>query len=312
MLGIAGLGLLATACSNGGTGSDQASEEAAGVVPTVVGTQPIIVVTTLYPLEFFARRVGGESVEVVNLVAPGVEAHDFGPTPSDIRRLASADVVVYNGAGFEPWLDRALDASGVEDRIIVEASLGVAEVSGGANGHDSADPHVWLDPLRAVEQVRLIRDALQRADPDRQVVYLENADGLIDELRTLHQRFAAGLADCAINHFATAHDAFSYLALRYGLEAAPISGISPEVEPSPKELARLADRLKVLGVAYVMVEPNVSDRLADTLAEEVGAGTLSLHPLESLSPEDVERGETYFSIMEVNLSNLRVALKCGP
>ena len=261
------------------------------------------IVTTIYPLEYFISRIAEDSVEVVNPVPPGVEAHDFEPKPDDIRRLNSADLIIYNGSGFEPWIDRALESIDESERIAIETSRGLADLASG-------DPHVWLDPLKAVEQVKLIRDGLSRSDSDRADFYAENAESLITELEQLNAQFQSGLAECRLREFVTAHDAFGYLAQRYDLEQVPISGLSPEAEPSPGDLAKLVDRIKELGVKYVMVEVIISPRLAETLAKEVGAETLILHPLESLTADESKRGETYFSIMTANLNNLRTALEC--
>jgi len=288
---------------------------------TTEGNKGHTVVTTLYPLEYFAGRIGGESVEVSNLMSPGVEAHDFEPTPGDIRELDAADVIIYNGSGLEPWMDRALSSIGSGDRIVVEASEGLADISGEhhhdedeedeGRDEDVLNPHVWLDPLNAVEMVELVRDGLSQANPGEADSYSSNAKDLIEELHQLHQRLQDGLANCRFDQFITNHEAFNYLARRYGIEQVAISGVSPEAEPSPGELARLTDRIAELGVGYIMSEPVVNPRLAETLAKEVGAELLILYPLASLTRDQLDQGETYFSLMEANLANLRTALECA-
>jgi zinc transport system substrate-binding protein len=279
--------------------------------------------TTLYPLEYFASRIGGATISIVNIVPPGVETHDFEPSPADIRTIAEANLVLYNGAGFEPWMGRALDSSGTRARV-VEVSAGLADLKGGEEergdeeathdgeeeGQPGLDPHVWLDPLKAAEQVKQVRDAIVQLNPDLASQYDRAANQLLAELDVLHQEFAAGLADCRLDHFVTTHIAFAYLAKRYGLEQLAISGLSPEAERTPTELARLTDQLKELGVKHVLVEPNIGTKQAETLAREIGAAILPLHPLESLTPDEVQRGETYFTIMRANLANLRTALDC--
>ena len=281
---LATLGILAAACNGGAQSSD------------------LSVVTTLYPLEYLAQRIGGDGVSVVNLVEPGVEAHTFEPTPEDIRRLDAADVVLYSSPGFEPWMGRALSAISSELRVPLEASPGA--------GDDNADPHVWLDPLQTMEQVKLIRDGLADADPDGAEGYDTNAEGLLAELADLDQRFVTGLEGCAQDHFVTSHAAFGHLAERYGLEQVPIAGLSPEAEPGPGDLASIADNIRELGVRHIMVEPIISAGFAETLAREVGATLLPLHPLESLTHEESEAGEDYFTVMYANLDSLRQALEC--
>ena len=287
---MASIGIVSVAC---GTGS---------------GDPGTSVVTTLYPLEYFTQRIGGDEVSVVNLLKPGVEAHSFEPTPADIRKLDAADVIIYNGSGFEPWMDRALStiSSSGGPRLIVETSY----VWGQENGPGEIDPHVWLDPLKAMEQVKLIRDALSSANPDAAARHATNAQELLTELSSLHQTFIVGLEDCTHDQFVTSHAAFGHVAERYGLEQIPISGLSPEAAPGPADLARIADTARELGVSYVMVEPIISAAFAETLAREIDAQLLPLHPLESLTPDESRRGDDYFSIMEANLNNLSMALEC--
>ena len=216
-----------------------------------------------------------------------------------------ADLILYNGSGFEAWIDRALNAIGRNGRVVVEAGRGLTELPGGGS-----DPHIWLDPLGATQQARLIRDGLIRADPGGAERYNRNVAALIGDLEGLHSRYRSALERCRLRRFVTSHAAFGHLAGRYGLEQVSISGIAPEAEPSPRDLARLVDEGRALGTRYVMVEPGVSRRLAETLAREVGADLLALTPLESLTVDQSESGETYFSLMEANLDTLRTALEC--
>jgi zinc transport system substrate-binding protein len=272
--------------------------------PAIDGAR-LSVATTTYPLEYFARRVGGEAVSVINLVPPGVEAHDFEPSPADIRALREAHVVVYNGAGFEPWIGRALASGSNASRVVVNT----APPGGGAE--HLQDPHTWLDPLLAMEQVNAVRDGLAKARPEQREVFLANAEALNGALFDLHQLFQRGLQECRHKLFVTSHAAFGHLAKRYGLEQVSIAGVTPEAEPSPGELAALADRLRTLGVRYLLVEPIIGQELSLSLAREIGADLLPIHPLESLTPEEVQGGETYFTIMQDNLRSLRTAMECS-
>ena len=318
LLCLLGIGLLVVGCATEEPKSDSSTDEGVGqpLTAMAVGSEPapIQVVTTLYPLEYFTQRIAGDAAEVVNLISPGVSSHDFEPTPADIRQLQAASLIIYNGSGLEPWVDRAIHAIGSGERTVLEASLGLAKAA--LDGHEDGegsgglDPHVWLDPLIAMDQVDLIREGVSQARPDISGILAENADALTRDLRMLHLGFETGLANCRLRQFVTAHAAFGYLAQRYGLIQVPISGISPEAVPSPGDLAGLADIVRDLGVTYVMVEPITSPKLAETLADEADAAILTLHPLASLTLEESKRGETYLSLMEVNLANLRTALEC--
>ncbi len=182
------------------------------------------------------------------------------------------------------------------------------QTSGRAAGE--TDPHVWLDPELAKRQVDAIRTGLERPDPANSSRYQQRAQALKDRLDTLQQRYREGLRACRIRAFVTAHQAFSYLAQRFGLEQIPIAGLSPDASPSPARLAELARLLRGRQIRVVFFEELASPAVADTLAREVGARTMVLNPLEGLSPEQQQSGADYFKLMDSNLANLRQALEC--
>ena len=329
LLLLIGLAVLSAPCGGDNRSRDQdtpalptrPSGTADGAAPedldSAAAAPTLRAVTTLYVLEYFTRRIAGDSVEVVNLIPPGVEAHDFEPTPADIRKLDEADLIVYNGSGFESWIGRALKAIDDDSRIVMEVSRGLTDKpfaaddeEGDDGAHEVLDPHLWLAPLKAIRQVNLIRDGLTRAKPARAQIYTENAQDLIGELEKLHHWHVAALRDCRLRKFVTSHAAFGYLAAAYGLEQVPISGLSPESEPSPRHMAKLVDTIRDLGVKHLLVEPGISPRLAETLASEVGATLLTLHPLENLTADELARGENYDSLMYANLDSLSTALEC--
>ncbi|MBI4340165.1 MAG: zinc ABC transporter substrate-binding protein [Chloroflexi bacterium] len=291
-LALALLALAAPACGRDKTSAQQ-------------GAGPVSVVTTLYALEYFAGRIGGDAVAVANLVPAGVEAHDYEPDPAAIRKLKEAEVVAYAGGGFDPWVERALKPDSPSQVVVQAAPQDLLRLPDG-----TLDPHLWLDPVDAQTMARLVQEALAKARPGQAEAFTANAQALLADLSALHQRYQAGLRTCAGRVVVTSHAAFGHLAARYGLEQVPIAGLSPEAEPAPGDLAALSDRLKALGARYIMVEPILSQEMARGMAREIGAQVLPLHPLESLTPEESQRGETYFSVMEANLESLRVALEC--
>ena len=264
----------------------------------------LLVVTTLYPLEYFAKRVGGDLVDVVNLVGPGVEAHDFEPSTGDMRLMSKADLVIYNGLGFEPWMDRAISSLNDPDLAVVELGLALAERS------EASDPHFWLDPLLAREQVSAIGEALSAAAPSHATEFRRNAEAAVADLDVLHDEFMVGLNGCELSTFVTSHAAFGHLAARYSLDQVSVSGLTPEAEPSPAKLAQLTRDIRSTGVKYVMTETMSTRGLPETIAAEIEVEVLTLHPLESLTPNQSSEGETYLDIMRENLTSLRTALEC--
>lgn len=279
---------------------------AAGSAPSA---DSLRVVATIYPLQYFVAQIGGEQAQVTGLVPPGVEAHDWEPAPRDLATVEKAGVFIFNGAGFEPWVDRMLSMLKPERTIVVNATEGLKLFSSDEEA-SGRDPHVWLDPLKAQEQASIIRDALVRADPKHEDLYRANSQKLAQRLDELHRHLEAGLSQCQRRDIIVAHDAFRYLADRYNLRVHPIAGVSPDVEPSPSQLTTLVKEARALGATHIFFETLVNPALARTIAQEVGAETLVLNPLEGLTKEQAAAGEDYFTVMEQNLKNLQKALGC--
>jgi len=180
------------------------------------------------------------------------------------------------------------------------------------HGHDaSMDPHVWLSPLKAIKQVRVIQDAFSTADPEGAGLYTQNANTLVDELRTLDAEFSAGLSSCSMDHMIVSHEAYRHLAEAYGIEQIGLQGLSTEGETTPQRVAQIVEKITELGSRHLLQEPIAGSALVETVAAETGSEILPLHPMESLTPAELDRGATYFTIMIENLRSLRVALGCS-
>ena len=255
------------------------------------GARGTRVVAAFYPLAFAAERIAGPGTEVTDATPPGAEPHDVELSARDVERIRSADLVLYLGGGFQPALERALD--GADGRSV--------DLLEGVELRDEGDPHVWLDPLRYAAIVERI--GLELDEEDR-------AAALAAELQELHAEYEAGLGDCARRELVTSHAAFGYLADRYDLEQVALTGLSPEAEPSARELERVVEEVRASGATTVFSETLVSPRLAETVARETGARTAVLNPLEGLTREELDRGEDYFSVMRANLQALRAGLGC--
>jgi zinc transport system substrate-binding protein len=251
------------------------------------------VAASFYPLAFAAEELGGDRVDVVNLTPPGTEPHDLEPTPSDVRELKSADLVLLLGHGFQPQLE---DAAGTSDRVVELLD------TPGLNRFENGDPHVWLDPVRYELIGRKVGEELSAST--------SSVERFLARLKTLDSEYRRGLAHCVRDDIVTSHDAFGYLAQRYGLHQIPITGLSPEAEPSPKDLSRIVDLVRSTHATTVFSETLVSPRIAEAVASETGARTAVLNPIEGLEPSEAARGEDYFSLMRSNLAVLRAALGC--
>lgn len=265
-----------------------------------------LVVASFYPLYEFSREIAGDRAEVVSLVPPGVEPHDWEPSPQSVLEVKKARLFVYNGAGFEPWVDKLVKEVADGKTVIARTTDGIDLLT----TEGAIDPHVWLDPVLAQAQADAIRAGLEQVDPANAAVYAGNARALKARLARLDEAFAAGLRDCARRDIITSHTAFSYLARRYRLTQVPVMGLAPESEPSPAELAAIVTLARRAKASHIFFETLVSSRLAETLAREIGAKTLVLNPVEGLTKEEAAAGKGYVALMEANLENLRMGLGC--
>ena len=236
-------------------------------------------------------------MHVTNLTPAGAEPHDLELTPDQIDEILDADVVFDLGHGFQPAVEKA-----AEQRDGPTVSLLPA---------GTRDPHIWLDPIRMEAIVRRVQRSLTQVDPQGRTAYTRNADAFVAELDALNERYSQGLASCARKVIVTAHEAFGYLALRYGLRQEGVAGLSPDAEPDAQRLGQLADLVKRQGVTTVFTEELLSPRIADTLAREAGVKTDTLNPLEGLTDREISRGADYVSVMDRNLAKLRRALGCS-
>ncbi len=250
------------------------------------------VVAAFYPLAFAAEQIGGDRFEVRNLTPPGAEPHDIEVKPKDVQRLRSADVVLLLGHGFQPQLEKAIGGGKRVVRLLDTPGLHRF-----ANG----DPHVWLDPLRFALVAKRIGTTLGAPAA---------AERFAARVRALDRDYRRGLNYCARREIVTSHEAFAYLARRYGLQQVAITGLSPEAEPAPKDLQRVVALVRDTHATTVFFETLVSPRIAKTVAREAGAKTAVLDPIEGLTESEKKRGEDYFSLMRANLGRLRAALGC--
>ncbi|XEC94247.1 metal ABC transporter substrate-binding protein [Paenibacillus tarimensis] len=332
---VAAFALVLAGCG----GNDNPSEQQ-GTGSAAESSGKIQVVTTFYPMYEFTSQVAGEHADVTALVPAGAEPHDWEPSAKDMAKIKEADVFVYNGI-VEGWVEQALKSAPNEKRIVVEASSGIELMEGEEHDHDHGheeedhsaedhdheaheedeheqehqgeeehvlDPHVWLSPVLAQRQVLAIQEALAQADPEHKDGYKANADAYIAMLKELDEAFRDGLKEAKTKEFVTQHMAFGYLAREYGLTPIPIAGLSPDQEPSPEKMAEIVTFAKEHQVKTIFFETVSDPKIARTIADEIGAKTDVLNPIERLTEEDKNNGLDYIAIMTQNLEALKKAL----
>ncbi|MFC0284044.1 metal ABC transporter substrate-binding protein [Camelimonas abortus] len=275
-----------------------------------------------------ARRIGGERVEVTELVGPGGDVHVFSPAPADARRIAGARLIITNGLALEGWMPRLIRAAGAKAPV-VEASRGVAPAGDGngghahaahaggthggggahAHGHAGLDPHAWQDVRNAVIYAQNIRDGLVRADPDGRETYERNAAAYIAELQALDADIRRMMAHIppARRRIITTHDAFGYFGRAYGLELLAPQGLSTESEPSATDVARVIRQIREAKAPAVFLEDVANPRLMQQIARETGAKIGGRLYTDSLTPPDGPAPD-YVAMMRHNAGALAAAL----
>lgn len=297
----------------------------------------VVVYTSLFPLYDFAKRIGGEYADVKSIVPPGAEPHDFEPSPKDMAALSEANLFIYNGAGYETWIDKVQQNLDPSKTKVVDASTGISLLNTTAEENEGTDqgqmakgiapspnsgnavkehreqgmhdPHVWLDPMRAKQQALTIERAFSEVDPAHKEAYKANYTKLAADLDAIDQSYKDTLAKAKKKEFVTSHRAFAYLAQRYGLTQIAVTGISPSDEPSQKDLQHLIDTVKQHQIKYVTFEELVQSKVAETVQREAGAQAVKLNPLENVTKEEFAAGKSYVDLMKENLETLKKVLE---
>ncbi|GAA1578241.1 MULTISPECIES: metal ABC transporter substrate-binding protein [Kribbella] len=276
------------------------------------------VVTSFYPLEFIARTIGGDAVHVTTLTAPGVEPHDLELTPKQVASIAEAKLVVYE-KNLQPAVDEAVDQNAKDAGFDVAPAAQLEDTGADFEEHTDAapvahkdnalDPHFWLDPVRYANVVKAVEEKLATVDSANAAGYHERAKALLAQVGALDTEYRTGLAHCELTTFVTSHEAFAYLAKRYGLTMIGIAGFTPDAEPTPSRIKEVQDIVKAQHVTTIFYEELVSPKVAETIANDVGVKTAVLSPIEGLS--DANSKDTYLTLMRRNLQELEKANGCS-
>ncbi|PAE24581.1 metal ABC transporter substrate-binding protein [Bacillus sp. 7894-2] len=290
-----------------------------------------IVYTTVYPLQYFTEQIGGKAIEVETIYPPGSDEHTFEPSQKDMMKLADSDLFIFIGLGLEGFVEKAKDTLKNENVKMVAAGENLEFVHSDANhdpaheeedaddheagaeeGHDhdhgDIDPHVWLDPLYSKELAESIKNALVEQMPDQKEQFEQNYQELAQELDNLHNDFEQTVQSAKHQEFIVSHAAYGYWEDRYGLDQISVSGLNSSSEPTQKELQKIIAEAKEHDLKYVFFEQNVSSKLTEILQKEIGASPLLLHNLSVLTEEDLKENQTYFTLMQDNLSALKKSL----
>lgn len=282
-------------------------------------SEKLKVFTTFFAIDQFTKNVAGDRAIVKNLVPYNTHPHNYEIPGKTLVELSSADMVVYNGASFESFVPTIMESGSFDHIMFVDSTsavkLRIAEHDDHDDHGDEAkgvfDPHVWLDPILAKEQVQMIATSMSLVDPENEQYYMANAKSYSMELDSLDSKIRDELSDCKTDTFVPFHNAFSYYAERYDLHANPIGGNTPQDQITAKDIESFVNFVKANDIKYLLAEELVDSRLSDQLANEAGVSILLFSPVEGLTDEEIENGTTYIDKMEYNLDNLKIALECS-
>jgi zinc transport system substrate-binding protein len=284
--------------------------------------------TTMYPLEYFTERIGGKHVEVSSIIPPGADAHTYEPSTKKMVEISDGDGFIYNKLESDEFSSSVADTLKEENVPIVDAAKDVAythseehekgnedeheeEHGHEEEGHEhgSLDPHIWLDPVLAQHMADNIYKGLAKLKPAAKEDFKKNHEALIKDLKELDSSFKSKVENAPKDSFIVSHAAYGYWAERYGLEQIAISGLSPSHEPSQHQIENIIENAKKEKIRYILFEENVNNKVAAVINKEVGAKTMTLHNLETLTKDDLKENRDYLSIMKENIETLSKALQ---
>lgn len=284
-----------------------------------------VVYTSFYAIYDFTKRIAGDKIEVQNIISPGVEAHHWEPSASDVKKLETADMLIINGVGFEGWVDKVTTSLSNKELQIIDTSKGVELIeidSGETHSHDEHDehgdehdhshgeydPHIWTSLNNAIKQMENIKNALSALDEENKEYYEANFNEQKEKFLELDREFKTDSENFDPKTLIVSHKAFGYLCKDYNLEQIALRGISAENEPDAGTLAEIVKTIREKNVNSIFYEEFINPKVSETVANEVGAKLYVLSPAETISQEQIDKGEDYLTVMRKNLETLKEAL----
>lgn len=279
----------------------------------------LTVYTSFYPIYDWTKKIGGNKVDVVNLISPGGEVHDYEPTTQQMVGMEDADLIIINGAGMEEWIE---DLNTSLSSKIVDTSDQVTLLTKDAeeehdheveeeddHDHGIYDPHTWLSITNAKTQMTNIANALAETDPDNASYYTNNLQANLVLLNGLQSQYDSVLSAYAGQSFVVSHAAFGYMAHEYDLEQLGLSGMESDEEPDAQTLATMIDYINDNNISVVFYQSALNSKVAESIAEQTNATVGVLNTISSLSQEQIDAGYDYITLMAQNLVSLQTAFE---
>ena len=269
----------------------------------------VVVTTTIYPLYSVVQEVGGDKVKLNNLIPFGTEPHTFEPTPQNIVTLLKSDLFITSSPVMEPWATKIIKANNLE-KITTDMSKYVKIKKHKSFEEGKAfDPHYWLSFDNYIKMIKEVRALLVAKDVTNSNTYTKNAKNYIKKVKALQKQYEA-LKTCKNKKVIVNHDAFGYLSDDYDIKQYAIAGMSPDEQPSARQIAQLIDIVKKENIHTVFFEEFANDKISKTIAKEAGAKREELSPAGNISKEAHRKNVKFLDIMRKNLVKLKKAMDC--
>lgn len=303
------LSILLVGCSNGNSNEETKKENA---------ENKITVQATIFPIVDFTEKIGGKYVDVTSIYPTGADSHTYEPTQQQMVDIAKSDLFIYSGGGMEGFADKVESVLKDEDTKIVVASEGITligsddhhddEEEDHDHDHSDTDPHIWLDPNRAIIMAENIKNALVAQMPDQKEYFESNFATLKADLQQLDADFKKTIENSKLDTILVSHAAYGYWTDRYGLKQIAVAGVSSSDEPSQKELSTIVKKAKEYNIDTILFETISTPKVAKVIKEEANLDMLQLNHVSTISDEDKDANKDYFDLMNENLDVLKKVL----
>lgn len=275
------------------------------------------VATSSFALYDIVKHIAGESVQITNILPFGVDVHSFEPTPKLLASLEQSDLIFYSGAGLEPWIEGfafVTKAMNMSEHVNLR-ELGSDEHEGHSHhdehcAHSKIDPHYWLDVQNMAKATEVITAELIKIAPQNAALYNTNKTAYLLMLQRLDEAYKAAFTECALDTILVNHNAYSYLAGRYGFHIESLSGFSPDAQPSPQNMVNLIEHIKEDNITTIFFEHFASDKAIKSISEDTNISVDALQPLGNITADEAAQNLSYEDIMRQNLEKISKALVC--
>lgn len=275
-------------------------------------SQKPLVATSTFSLYDITRHIGMDKIEAYMILPVGVDVHSYEPTPKEIIKLYKSDLVIYSGAGLEPWMKNfELKKRAINMSLYVKLIKLKEDGEGHGHHHDSEmDPHYWQDLQNMIKATQQITKELTLLSPQNREFYAKNRDAYVTMLKKLESEYKNRLQSCKLDTIVVNHNAFSYLSNNYGFSVKALNGFSTEAQPSAKDMATLIEFIKKHKQKSIFFENFTSDKVMKSIAKEAKVGVEVLQPLENITADEVAKKLSFEDIMRDNLTKISKSLEC--